>query len=223
MILGDNNGSPERRRVVFAALPKGGGTLGVGGKYSEDMFARAVVGTQVVVERKGVLRVARRGGLGYISRKKKKNQDSNMASSSFTSPQDLQFEKFNSMDIATPSQVRSLATFTSATSDQLSHTFASALSPSPAWLRPSRALPTMSTTESLHKQCRTLESLFDNKLTAYSRLAATITRPGSHDLESTGSLERWQDLEVELEELLQKVRTGLVCAVWLLTVSGGCS
>jgi len=64
----------------------------------------------------------------------------------------------------------------------------------------------MSTTESLHKQCRTLESLFDNKLTAYSRLAATITRPSSHDLESTGSLERWQDLEVELEELLQKVR-----------------
>ncbi|KAF9650530.1 V-snare-domain-containing protein [Thelephora ganbajun] len=63
----------------------------------------------------------------------------------------------------------------------------------------------MSTTESLHKQCRTLESLFDNKLTTYSRLAATITRPGSHDLESTGSLERWQDLEVELEELLQKL------------------
>jgi len=63
----------------------------------------------------------------------------------------------------------------------------------------------MSTAESLHKQCRTLESLFDNKLTAYSRLAATITRPGSNDLESTGSLERWQDLEVELEELLQKL------------------
>ena len=66
---------------------------------------------------------------------------------------------------------------------------------------------TMSTTDTLHKQCRTLESLFDNKLTAYSRLAATITRPGSHDLESTGSLERWKDLEVELEELLQKVST----------------
>jgi len=63
----------------------------------------------------------------------------------------------------------------------------------------------MSTTESLHKQCRTLESLFDNKLTGYSRLAASITRPGSHDLENTGSLERWQDLEVELEELLQKL------------------
>lgn len=63
----------------------------------------------------------------------------------------------------------------------------------------------MSSTESLHKQCRTLESLFDNKLTTYSRLAATITRPGSHDVESTGSLERWQDLEIELEELLQKL------------------
>ena len=81
----------------------------------------------------------------------------------------------------------------------------------------------MSTVESLHKQCRTLESLFDNKLTAYSRLATTITRPGSHDLESTGSLERWQDLEVELEELLQKVRTSSVCGIWFLTVSGGYS
>ena len=81
----------------------------------------------------------------------------------------------------------------------------------------------MSTTESLHKQCRTLESLFDNKLTAYSRLAATITRPGSHDLESTGSLERWQDLEVELEELLQKVYPIEARAILLLTHLGGCS
>lgn len=81
----------------------------------------------------------------------------------------------------------------------------------------------MSTTESLHKQCRTLESLFDNKLTTYSRLAATITRPGSHDLESTGSLERWQDLEVELEELLQKVRVVLTYATLFLTRSNGCS
>lgn len=81
----------------------------------------------------------------------------------------------------------------------------------------------MSTTESLHKQCRTLESLFDNKLTAYSRLAATITRPGSHDLESTGSLERWQDLEVELEELLQKVRIVSDYVVWFLTFPDGCS
>ena len=81
----------------------------------------------------------------------------------------------------------------------------------------------MSTTESLHKQCRTLESLFDNKLTAYSRLAATITRPGSHDLESTGSLERWQDLEVELEELLQKVYPTAACAILLSTHSDGYS
>ena len=79
----------------------------------------------------------------------------------------------------------------------------------------------MSTTESLHKQCRTLESLFDNKLTAYSRLAATITRPGSHDLENTGSLERWQDLEVELEELLQKVSTSSAWAILFPTISDG--
>ena len=81
----------------------------------------------------------------------------------------------------------------------------------------------MSTTESLHKQCRTLESLFDNKLTTYSRLAAIITRPGSHDLESTGSLERWQDLEIELEELLQKVHKTLAWVIQFLILSGGCS
>ena len=78
----------------------------------------------------------------------------------------------------------------------------------------------MAKTESLHKQCRTLESLFDNKLTAYSRLAATITRPGSHDIENTGSLERWQDLEIELEELLQKVLTTSTCVIWFLTSFG---
>ena len=87
-------------------------------------------------------------------------------------------------------------------------------------LRPINRL-TMSTAEPLHKQCRTLESLFDNKLTAYSRLAATITRPGSNDLESTGSLERWQDLEVELEELLQKASTGSAWVLSFLTISGG--
>jgi Golgi SNAP receptor complex protein 1 len=78
----------------------------------------------------------------------------------------------------------------------------------------------MSATEPLHKQCRTLESLFDNKLTAYSRLAATVTRPGSHDLESNGSLERWQDLEVELEELLQKVCATSAHSIWSLTCLG---
>ena len=133
------------------------------------------------------------------------------------------------MSIASLSQVRSLV---AALSGKLSH--ARIYFPSPVWLRrasiterasPHTPQPTnktiMSTTESLHKQCRTLESLFDNKLTAYSRLAATITRPGSHDLESTGSLERWQDLEVELEELLQKVSTSSVHAVWFLKIPCG--
>lgn len=62
----------------------------------------------------------------------------------------------------------------------------------------------MSTYDSLHRQCRTLESLFDTKLTSYSRLASTITR-SQEDLEATGSSERWKDLEAEVDELLQKV------------------
>lgn len=64
----------------------------------------------------------------------------------------------------------------------------------------------MSTYDSLHRQCRTLESLFDTKLTSYSRLASSITR-SQEDLEASGSAERWKDLEVEVDELLQKVRT----------------
>ena len=63
----------------------------------------------------------------------------------------------------------------------------------------------MSTYDALHRQCRTLESLFDNKLTAYSRLASTITR-NADDLEASGSGERWKDLEDEVDELLSKVR-----------------
>lgn len=62
----------------------------------------------------------------------------------------------------------------------------------------------MSEYDSLHRQCRTLESLFDTKLTSYSRLASTITR-GQDDLEAGGSAERWRDLEAEVDELLQKV------------------
>lgn len=64
----------------------------------------------------------------------------------------------------------------------------------------------MSTYDSLHRQCRTLESLFDTKLTSYSRLASSITR-SQEDVEATGSSERWKDLEVEVDELLQKVCT----------------
>lgn len=62
----------------------------------------------------------------------------------------------------------------------------------------------MSNYDSLHRQCRTLESLFDSKLTAYSRLASTITR-NNDDVEASGSGERWKDLENEVDELLQKV------------------
>ncbi|KAI0081090.1 V-snare-domain-containing protein [Panus rudis PR-1116 ss-1] len=62
----------------------------------------------------------------------------------------------------------------------------------------------MSNYDSLHRQCRTLESLFDTKLTAYSRLASTITR-NHDDLEANGSGERWKDMETEVDELLQKL------------------
>ncbi|KAG1885567.1 hypothetical protein F4604DRAFT_1726883 [Suillus subluteus] len=59
--------------------------------------------------------------------------------------------------------------------------------------------------ESLHRQCRTLESLFDTKLTSYSRLASTITR-NQDDVEAGGSRERWKDVEGEVEDLLEKLR-----------------
>lgn len=69
---------------------------------------------------------------------------------------------------------------------------------------PSRSL-IMATYDSLHRQCRTLEALFDTKLTTYARLASSITR-NQDDLESGGSSERWKDLENEVDELLEKVR-----------------
>ncbi|KAH9837258.1 V-snare-domain-containing protein [Rhodofomes roseus] len=62
----------------------------------------------------------------------------------------------------------------------------------------------MATYDSLHRQCRTLESLFDTKLTTYSRLASTISR-NQDDLEAGGSAERWRDLEAEVDELLEKL------------------
>lgn len=65
----------------------------------------------------------------------------------------------------------------------------------------------MANYDSLHRQCRTLESLFDTKLTAYARLASSITR-GHDDVEASGSSERWRDLEHEVDELLEKVRPG---------------
>ena len=58
--------------------------------------------------------------------------------------------------------------------------------------------------DSLRRQARTLEFLLDSKLTAYSRIVTTITKDGN-DIESRGSAERWQDLEAEVEDLLEKV------------------
>ena len=58
--------------------------------------------------------------------------------------------------------------------------------------------------ESLRRQCRTLESLLDVKLTSYSRLAANIGR-GTSDVGTSTSGERWQDLEEEINGLLEKV------------------
>lgn len=63
----------------------------------------------------------------------------------------------------------------------------------------------MATYDSLHRQCRTLESLFDTKLTSYARLASTISRPGVEDVEAEGSTARVQDVEQDVQELLEKV------------------
>jgi golgi SNAP receptor complex member 1 len=62
----------------------------------------------------------------------------------------------------------------------------------------------MATYDSLHRQCRTLESLFDSKLTSYAHLAASISRAGTNgDLEAGPS---WREAESEVEDLLEKVR-----------------
>ena len=71
----------------------------------------------------------------------------------------------------------------------------------------------MATYDSLHRQCRTLESLFDTKLTSYSRLASTISRPGTDDVEAEGSTARVQDIEQDVQDLLEKVRTLHPCPV----------
>lgn len=63
--------------------------------------------------------------------------------------------------------------------------------------------------EQLHRQCRTLENLFDSKLTSYSHLVAAISQP-SHDVEANGSAGRWRDMEAELDGLLEKVRVSLI-------------
>ncbi|KIJ22015.1 hypothetical protein PAXINDRAFT_124436 [Paxillus involutus ATCC 200175] len=65
----------------------------------------------------------------------------------------------------------------------------------------------MATYDSLHRQCRTLESLFDSKLTSYARLASSIAK-NQDDVEASGSRERWRDLQGEVEDLLEKASTG---------------
>ncbi|KAK0500668.1 hypothetical protein EDD18DRAFT_774955 [Armillaria luteobubalina] len=62
----------------------------------------------------------------------------------------------------------------------------------------------MANYEQLHRQCRTLESLFDSKLTSYSQLVSSISRP-NEDVEANGSSERWKDLELEVDDLLEKL------------------
>ncbi|KAL0576711.1 protein transport protein gos1 [Marasmius crinis-equi] len=62
----------------------------------------------------------------------------------------------------------------------------------------------MSNYEQLHRQCRTLENLFDTKLTSYSQIVSAISR-STEDVEASGSRERWKDLEIELDELLEKL------------------
>lgn len=58
--------------------------------------------------------------------------------------------------------------------------------------------------DALRRQARTLEFLLDSKLTAYARIVTTATTDRD-DVESGGSAERWQDLEAEVEDLLEKV------------------
>jgi len=72
----------------------------------------------------------------------------------------------------------------------------------------------MSSFDALRKQLRTLESLIDTKLNAYSRLAVTISNApsGQSDLEA-GPSERWSDMEEEIEGLLEKVRA---MAFWFM-------
>jgi Golgi SNAP receptor complex protein 1 len=79
----------------------------------------------------------------------------------------------------------------------------------------------MSTYDQLHRQCRTLENLFDSKLTSYSQLVSTISR--NEDLEASGSSARWKDLELELDDLLEKARTvEATCIVYLHhNIAGG--
>lgn len=63
----------------------------------------------------------------------------------------------------------------------------------------------MATYDSLRRQARTLESVLESKMAAYSRLGMSLSKPGG-DLEGGRDTERWDDLESEVEGLLEKVR-----------------
>ncbi|KIY50431.1 v-SNARE protein [Fistulina hepatica ATCC 64428] len=63
----------------------------------------------------------------------------------------------------------------------------------------------MSGYEQIHRQCRTLENLFDTKLTSYSQLVSTISHRND-DVEASGSDARWKDLEYEIDDLLEKLK-----------------
>ncbi|KAG8941046.1 hypothetical protein FRC04_004825, partial [Tulasnella sp. 424] len=59
--------------------------------------------------------------------------------------------------------------------------------------------------DNLRKQSHTLESLVQSKLSAYARLASTVTR--SADLEAgSSSIDRLRDAENEVEGLIDKLR-----------------
>ncbi|KAF7311134.1 WD40 containing SNARE-dependent exocytosis protein [Mycena chlorophos] len=62
----------------------------------------------------------------------------------------------------------------------------------------------MSSYDQLHRTARTLENLFYTKLTAYSQLVSTISRH-TDDVEASGSSERWKDMELELDDLMEKL------------------
>jgi len=61
----------------------------------------------------------------------------------------------------------------------------------------------MSSYDQLHRQCRTLENLFDAKLRSYSQVASNLSKPG--DIEATGATERWKDLEAEVDDLAEQL------------------
>ena len=63
----------------------------------------------------------------------------------------------------------------------------------------------MATYESLRRQARTLESVLDAKMAAYSRLGTGL---GGHDMSEleAGAQDRWSDIEAEIDGLLEKVR-----------------